>query len=127
MFEQFVEDDAEPGGLLAGRFELPALLVVEVHAERLQPQDQRHQRIAQLVRRVGDERLLPLHGQLDRLGHAVERGGEPAQLDLLPFVSIVLAALHPSGAQISGLSLPATWSWGNFAAAWNEAGSSGPA
>ena len=41
---------------------------------------------------------------------------------LLPFVSIVLAALHPSGAQISGLSVPSTWSWGNFAEAWVEAG-----
>jgi len=41
---------------------------------------------------------------------------------LLPFVSIVLAALHPSGAQISGLSIPTTWSWSNFADAWNEAG-----
>ncbi|GAA4708666.1 carbohydrate ABC transporter permease [Phytohabitans rumicis] len=40
---------------------------------------------------------------------------------LLPFVSIVLAALHPSGAQISGLSLPTTWSWSNFADAWREA------
>lgn len=40
---------------------------------------------------------------------------------LLPFVSIVLAALHPSGAQISGLSLPGEWSWSNFADAWREA------
>jgi ABC-type glycerol-3-phosphate transport system permease component len=41
---------------------------------------------------------------------------------LLPFVSIVLAALHPPGAQISGLSLPSAWSWSNFATAWNQAG-----
>jgi ABC-type glycerol-3-phosphate transport system permease component len=40
---------------------------------------------------------------------------------LLPFASIVLAALHPSGAQVSGLSLPATWSWSNFPEAWREA------
>jgi raffinose/stachyose/melibiose transport system permease protein len=40
---------------------------------------------------------------------------------LLPFVSIVLAALHPSGAQISGLSLPSEWTWSNFADAWREA------
>lgn len=40
---------------------------------------------------------------------------------LLPFLSIVLAALHPSGAQLSGLSLPTTWSWSNFAEAWTEA------
>ena len=40
---------------------------------------------------------------------------------LLPFVSIVLAALHPAGAQISGLRIPETWSWSNFAAAWDKA------
>jgi ABC-type glycerol-3-phosphate transport system permease component len=40
---------------------------------------------------------------------------------LLPFVSIVLAALHPSGAQISGLSLPESWTWSNFADAWRAA------
>jgi ABC-type glycerol-3-phosphate transport system permease component len=40
---------------------------------------------------------------------------------LLPFVSIVLASLHPSGAQISGLSIPSTWSWSNFVDAWIEA------
>jgi ABC-type glycerol-3-phosphate transport system permease component len=40
---------------------------------------------------------------------------------LLPFVSIVLAALHPSGAQIAGLSVPDTWSWSNFAEAWTGA------
>jgi ABC-type glycerol-3-phosphate transport system permease component len=40
---------------------------------------------------------------------------------LLPFVSIVFAALNPSGAQISGLSVPSTWSWSNFADAWTDA------
>lgn len=40
---------------------------------------------------------------------------------LLPFVSIVLAALHPAGAQISGLRVPETWSWSNFADAWDKA------
>ena len=40
---------------------------------------------------------------------------------LLPFVSIALAALHPSGAQISGLSVPDTWSWSNFGDAWRAA------
>ncbi|MEJ3743535.1 carbohydrate ABC transporter permease [Actinomycetes bacterium KLBMP 9797] len=40
---------------------------------------------------------------------------------LLPFVSVVLAAVHPSGAQISGLSWPSTWSWSNFATAWSDA------
>jgi ABC-type glycerol-3-phosphate transport system permease component len=40
---------------------------------------------------------------------------------LLPFVSVALAAVHPSGAQIAGLSLPSTWSWSNFVAAWQDA------
>jgi ABC-type glycerol-3-phosphate transport system permease component len=40
---------------------------------------------------------------------------------LLPFVSIVLAALHPSGSQISGLSLPESWTGSNFADAWRAA------
>jgi ABC-type glycerol-3-phosphate transport system permease component len=41
---------------------------------------------------------------------------------LLPFVSVALAAFHPSGAQIAGLSLPSAWSWSNFAEAWQDAG-----
>jgi raffinose/stachyose/melibiose transport system permease protein len=40
---------------------------------------------------------------------------------LLPFAGVVLAALHPSGAQISGLSVPSTWSWSNFTLAWRDA------
>lgn len=40
---------------------------------------------------------------------------------LLPFVSIILAAFQPSGAQVSGLSLPSTWTWSNFADAWDAA------
>ncbi|MCG5218003.1 carbohydrate ABC transporter permease [Streptosporangium sp. KLBMP 9127] len=39
---------------------------------------------------------------------------------LLPFVGIVLAALHSPGAQISGLSIPDQWSWQNFALAWER-------
>lgn len=39
---------------------------------------------------------------------------------LAPFLSIVLAALQPSGAQVAGLSIPQTWSWENFALAWNQ-------
>ncbi len=41
---------------------------------------------------------------------------------LLPFVSVALASVHPSGAQIGGLSLPSTWSWSNFVTAWQDAG-----
>lgn len=44
-----------------------------------------------------------------------------ALLVLLPFVGLVLAALHPSGSQVSGVSLPDQWSWENFLLAW-EAG-----
>jgi ABC-type glycerol-3-phosphate transport system permease component len=40
---------------------------------------------------------------------------------LLPFVSVVLAALHPSGAQVGGLSLPDNVTWSNFADAWRAA------
>ncbi|GAB3452102.1 carbohydrate ABC transporter permease [Actinophytocola sediminis] len=39
---------------------------------------------------------------------------------LLPFVSVTLAAFQPSGAQVSGLSLPSTWSWSNFVAVWRD-------
>ena len=45
-----------------------------------------------------------------------------ALLVLLPFVGIVLAALHPSGSQVSGVSLPEQWSWENFALAWQAGG-----
>jgi raffinose/stachyose/melibiose transport system permease protein len=41
---------------------------------------------------------------------------------LLPFVGVVLAAFHPSGAPIGGLDWPAEWSWSNFVAAWDESG-----
>nr|WSY48797.1 carbohydrate ABC transporter permease [Streptomyces sp. NBC_00886] len=41
---------------------------------------------------------------------------------VVPFVAIVLTALHPSGSPVSGLSLPDQWSWGNFSAAWTSAG-----
>jgi ABC-type glycerol-3-phosphate transport system permease component len=41
---------------------------------------------------------------------------------LLPFASIVLAALHASGSTVSGMRLPETWHWENFALAWNEGG-----
>lgn len=41
---------------------------------------------------------------------------------ILPFVSILFAALQPSGSPVSGLALPETWRWGNFADAWSVAG-----
>jgi len=41
---------------------------------------------------------------------------------LLPFASIVLAALHPSGSAVSGFGLPETWNWENFALAWEAGG-----
>jgi ABC-type glycerol-3-phosphate transport system permease component len=40
---------------------------------------------------------------------------------LVPFVSIVLAALQPSGALVSGLELPHRFSWDNFREAWTAA------
>jgi ABC-type glycerol-3-phosphate transport system permease component len=44
-----------------------------------------------------------------------------AVLVLFPFLGIVLAALHPTGTQVGGLSVPDQWSWENFRLAW-EAG-----
>ena len=41
---------------------------------------------------------------------------------LLPFAGVVLAALHPSGSRVDGVSVPDRWSWENFALAWEEGG-----
>ncbi|MEU8364720.1 carbohydrate ABC transporter permease [Nonomuraea sp. NPDC048882] len=43
-----------------------------------------------------------------------------AVMVLVPFAGIVLAALHPSGAQLDGLSIPDRWSWETFALAWER-------
>jgi len=43
-----------------------------------------------------------------------------AGLVLLPLVSVVLAALHPPGAQLNGLSIPDEWSVRNFVLAWEQ-------
>ncbi|MBN6054209.1 carbohydrate ABC transporter permease, partial [Nonomuraea sp. RK-328] len=43
-----------------------------------------------------------------------------AAMVLVPFLGIILAALHPPGAQLSGLSIPDRWSWENFALAWER-------
>jgi len=43
-----------------------------------------------------------------------------ALMVLLPFVSILLAALHPPSSQVSGLDIPKEWSWQNFLIAWNQ-------
>lgn len=40
---------------------------------------------------------------------------------LVPFVGIVLAALHPADGQVQGLQVPTTLSWDNFALAWQGA------
>ncbi len=39
---------------------------------------------------------------------------------LLPFLSVVLAALHPGGSVVGGLSWPSTFAFENFAAAWEK-------
>ncbi|MGH3098680.1 MAG: carbohydrate ABC transporter permease [Streptosporangiales bacterium] len=41
---------------------------------------------------------------------------------MVPFVTIVFTAFQPSNSPVSGLALPSTWSWGNFAEAWTTAG-----
>lgn len=40
---------------------------------------------------------------------------------LVPFLGIILAALHPADAQVGGLSLPSRLSWENFEIAWGQA------
>jgi raffinose/stachyose/melibiose transport system permease protein len=42
-------------------------------------------------------------------------------LTILPFISIFMTALHPSGTVPSGLEWPAVPQWGNFVEAFNEA------
>jgi raffinose/stachyose/melibiose transport system permease protein len=43
-------------------------------------------------------------------------------LALAPLVGVVLAAMHPSGALLSGISLPDSFSLSTFRTAWNEGG-----
>lgn len=43
-----------------------------------------------------------------------------AVMVLLPFAGIILAALHPPGAQLNGLSIPERWSWQTLALAWER-------
>ena len=51
-----------------------------VRGEQVQPQPQRGQRGAQLVRHVRDDGPVPVHQGLQPPGHGVERRGQPAQL-----------------------------------------------
>ncbi len=37
---------------------------------------------------------------------------------IIPFLSIIFAALQPADAQVGGLSIPKSLSWGNFVDAW---------
>lgn len=39
---------------------------------------------------------------------------------LLPFVSIILAALHPAGSVVGGLSVPTEFAFDNFVSAWEK-------
>ncbi|MDP4508489.1 carbohydrate ABC transporter permease [Nonomuraea turcica] len=43
-----------------------------------------------------------------------------AVMILVPFAGIILAALHPPGSQLNGLSIPEQWSWENFTLAWER-------
>ena len=45
-----------------------------------------------------------------------------ALLALAPLVVVVLAAMHPSGALLSGVGLPDSLSLSTFRTAWNEGG-----
>lgn len=44
---------------------------------------------------------------------------------IVPFVSIVFAAVQPSGSPVSGLAWPDSWHWENFVEAWTVAGFGG--
>jgi len=70
----------EPVALANRKAQVPRTAVVDLPGERLQTQAQRRERIAQLVRRVGDERALALERRDEVVGHLVERAGKPAQL-----------------------------------------------
>ncbi|MET0493018.1 MAG: carbohydrate ABC transporter permease, partial [Actinoplanes sp.] len=43
-------------------------------------------------------------------------------LTVLPFISLFVTALHPSGTYPDGLSWPSSPQWGNFADAFRAAG-----
>lgn len=45
-----------------------------------------------------------------------------AVIVLVPLVGIVLAAVHPAGSRVGGLSIPPSFSWENFVIAWEQAG-----
>jgi hypothetical protein len=66
--------------------------------ERVEPQQERVQRIAQLVRGVGDQAALALDESLDVRGHLVEGPGEPAQLRRAGAVE--RAGRHPPGGDL---------------------------
>jgi raffinose/stachyose/melibiose transport system permease protein len=64
------------------------------------------------------------HGRAEGLlGYAVL--GLMAVAVVVPFASIVLAAVQPSGAAVSGLTWPEEWHWENLAEAWTVAGFGG--
>ena len=76
--EQVVEDAGQPLALGLHRRDL-LVAVGQFEREEFDPQQQGGQRIAQLVRGVGDEGPLLLEHVLDVVGHLVERPGQPAQ------------------------------------------------
>lgn len=45
-----------------------------------------------------------------------------AVLIVVPFLSIFLASMQPSGSAVTGLSWPEEWSWENYRQAWTVAG-----
>lgn len=64
------------------------------------------------------------HGRTEGvLGYAVL--GLMAVAVIVPFASILLAAVQPSGSAVSGLTWPEEWHWENLAEAWTVAGFGG--
>ena len=78
--QQAVDQPGQPGQLVQRAGQLMAGVRVGVGGEQVQPQPQRSQRGAQLVRHVGDDRPVPVHQRLEPPGHRVERGAQAAQL-----------------------------------------------
>ena len=81
--EQAVHQPGQPGQLFerAGQLVPGGLRVrIGVRGEQVEPQPERGQRGAQLVRHVRDHGPVPVHQGLKPPGHGVERRGQAAQL-----------------------------------------------
>ncbi len=97
--QQVVQDlrQALALGAHGGDFFVP---LGQFEGEQLDPQEQRRERVAQLVRGVGDERPLLLQHLFDVVGHLVERAGQA--LEFRRPAGGRDARVHPSGGDAVG-------------------------